>query len=145
LAKLNGYLDIVEQVTPLTPSVGSVRLFSNNKKLYYRDSDGVVTLLGASTTTGVAPLIVTTVLTSTEINNKYYDLSNTPDSPETSVSLDIMQGLLQEYGVDYSVVNNGGGQPRRVTWDSADPNVSIGLVGELSVGDIIRVFYFLTS
>lgn len=40
---LEGGLEIQEQVDPVTPAAGFLRVYAKAKKLYQKDSDGVVT------------------------------------------------------------------------------------------------------
>ena len=70
-------------------------------------------------------------LTATDITNKYVTLGNTPSSP-SSVSLDVIGGPPQEYGVDFVM---DGTNPDRLSWDG------YALDGVLEAGDKIRVTY----
>lgn len=61
-------------------------------------------------------------LDSTDITNKFVTLSSSPSSP-SNVILDIIGGIVQDYGVDFTISGS------TLSWSS------LGLDGILSVGD----------
>lgn len=67
-------------------------------------------------------------LDATDIANKYVTLIHAP-YVATEISLDLIGGCAQLYGVDYIVSDT------HLSWDS------LGLDGTLIIGDRIRVFY----
>lgn len=81
--------------------------------------------LGAGYAEGATEIIT---LTQTDIDNKYVDLSRMPLSPDF-ISLEVIGGILQLYGVDYTTTG------MQLSWDG------LGLDNFLEVGDILVINY----
>lgn len=71
-------------------------------------------------------------LTATDITNKYIVLQEVPNST-TDISMDIVGGVLQSYGVDFVLLPDDGG--KRLSWDG------LGLDGVLEEGDKLVITY----
>jgi hypothetical protein len=91
----------------------------------------------SATSTGVA--YQTFILTTSDISNKYVDLAIVP----SKVHLTVSDGLDQQYGEDYALISDGA-EVKRITWDGNHPDVSIGLVSLLSVGDELQILSILS-
>ena len=144
MAIYNSWFDIAEQPIPPNPDPNYLRLYGKtNKKLYFRDSNGIETEIGS--TSGGTTTISKTIypaLDAADISNKFYDLPNIPEIPVSSkVRLEIVGGAIQVYGIDFAVINDGITGVRRLIWDSTDPNVDTGMVSFLNIGDKLRITY----
>jgi len=137
---VNGHLDLPEQPTPDGPGAGKVRLYpKSDQRLYYKDANNNEHKIDAAEDKNRKTIYI--ALTSTDLNNGYYDLPEIPVDPvEEVVKMEIVGGSLQIYEIDYAVINSPAGK-RRLTWDPLEPEVSIGLVGILEIDDELRVTY----
>ncbi|MCP3685458.1 MAG: hypothetical protein GY861_22630 [bacterium] len=90
----------------------------------------------------LSPITATVMLGEDDILNGYIDLQYHPVSPyEDNVMVEVVPGVLQIYYKDYAVIEDNEGIRRRITWNPNYIEVSEGLYGSLSVGDLIRTTY----
>jgi len=77
-------------------------------------------------------------LDGTDITNKYVVLAQVPKAA-TVIRLVVMGGMEQDYAVDFAVTADDGG--KRLSWDSAEGGISVGMEADLAAADILRVWY----
>ena len=80
------------------------------------------------------------VLSGTDITNKYVDLANVP-TDASCVKLHPVGAPQQRIAVDFNIISNGSDN-RRLTWNSAEATVSVGMEAELAASDVLMVSYF---
>lgn len=111
------------------------------------DSSTVKAALQALETASGASVKETTqsaafTLSGTNITNKYVDLASVPKTP-AFVRMFVVDGLEQDYGVDFTIITDGS-SVKRLTWDSgAGGGPSSGMVADLLAGDKLRVYWQL--
>lgn len=119
--------------SPLTlPSAATDPVSAVNGDMYYNTSvnkvkvysGGAWTILSAAS--GISYSVNIYTLNSTDISNKFVLLSDIPTTPSDTI-LNIIGGIVQDYGNDYEVSMN------ILSWDG------LGLESILSVGDKIIV------
>jgi len=82
------------------------------------------------------------VLSGTDITNKYVDLPSIPKTP-AAVRMVVMEGLEQDYSVDFTIISDGS-DVKRLTWDdTAIGGPTAGMVADLTAGDKLRVYWQL--
>jgi len=129
----DGYMDTSYDFLPKTSGtvdIGSSALpfAEGHFDTLYGDGSNLTNITAASTEASEVEYFTTT---SGNISDKYVTLAHSAYAT-TEVSMDIIGGCAQEYGVDYTV---SGAQ---VSWSG------LGLDGVLEVGDKIRVRYTYT-
>jgi len=137
----------VEQISTTPPAESDIgKLYTKNGEMFFLDESGNEIRLtrdgkmASITRTNIENHTEYFVLSSTDITNKYIDLTKSPD-PITSCEFSLLGGNNFEYGEEFAVIDVDEEEDKmRLTWDSSHADVTTG-ISSLLASDVVKVNY----